>query len=228
MKPYNEIIIEAYFKYLDFIAECKNKLYPSDLLLHSHHIIAKHLGGTNEKSNLILLSVEDHCIAHLLLAELFPKDSLEYTNNLRSARILGKLSIKDKETMAIIAKAYEGEGNPFYGRRHSEETKQMIRDSNSIRLKDKTYEDLYENPDVEKQKRAIGVTNAWKRMSEEERKMRSKKLSESKKGTLPPNCMKVLIEGVVYNSLAEAYRLTGISPITIRKRINKGIYEKVD
>ncbi len=34
---------------------------------HRHHIIPKHAGGTDEKENIILLTVEEHANAHLLL-----------------------------------------------------------------------------------------------------------------------------------------------------------------
>jgi len=36
---------------------------------HKHHIIPRHMGGTNDLSNLIELSVADHAEAHRLLYE---------------------------------------------------------------------------------------------------------------------------------------------------------------
>ena len=36
---------------------------------HKHHIIPKHMGGTNDPSNLIELTVEEHAEAHKLLWE---------------------------------------------------------------------------------------------------------------------------------------------------------------
>ena len=38
-------------------------------LTHKHHIIPKHIGGTDEQSNLIELSVEEHANAHKELYE---------------------------------------------------------------------------------------------------------------------------------------------------------------
>lgn len=37
--------------------------------VHKHHIIPKHMGGTDDKSNLVELSVEDHANAHRVLFE---------------------------------------------------------------------------------------------------------------------------------------------------------------
>jgi len=36
-------------------------------MYHKHHIIPKHMGGTNDDSNLILLTVEEHAEEHLKL-----------------------------------------------------------------------------------------------------------------------------------------------------------------
>jgi hypothetical protein len=41
----------------------------SRTILHKHHIIPKHAGGTDDPSNLIYLTVEEHAEAHKLLFE---------------------------------------------------------------------------------------------------------------------------------------------------------------
>ena len=38
-------------------------------MLHKHHIIPKHLGGTDDPSNLVELTVQEHAEAHRLLYE---------------------------------------------------------------------------------------------------------------------------------------------------------------
>ena len=40
---------------------------------HKHHIIPKHMGGTDEPSNIIELTREEHAITHLLLYEKYGK-----------------------------------------------------------------------------------------------------------------------------------------------------------
>jgi len=40
---------------------------------HNHHIIPRHMGGTNDPNNLIKLSVVDHAAAHLKLYEEYGK-----------------------------------------------------------------------------------------------------------------------------------------------------------
>lgn len=34
------------------------------MIKHKHHIIPKHMGGTDDESNLVLLTVEEHAVAH--------------------------------------------------------------------------------------------------------------------------------------------------------------------
>ena len=36
---------------------------------HIHHIVPKHMGGSNDKSNLITLTIEEHAMAHKALYE---------------------------------------------------------------------------------------------------------------------------------------------------------------
>ena len=44
----------------------------------NHHIIPKSLGGSGDKENLVRLSAREHFICHMLLAEMYPKNSNEW------------------------------------------------------------------------------------------------------------------------------------------------------
>ena len=46
---------------------------PRHLMKHKHHIIPKHMGGTDDPSNIIELTVEEHAEAHKKLFEQFGK-----------------------------------------------------------------------------------------------------------------------------------------------------------
>ena len=41
--------------------------------LHKHHIVPKHMGGTDDESNLVMLTVEEHAEAHRVLFEKYGK-----------------------------------------------------------------------------------------------------------------------------------------------------------
>ena len=51
--------------YMKFMEHLKTK--PVQGPREKHHIVPKHMGGTDQPSNLIAISVRDHCLAHLLL-----------------------------------------------------------------------------------------------------------------------------------------------------------------
>jgi len=44
----------------------------------NHHIIPRSLGGPDDKNNLVRLSAREHFICHMLLAEMYPKETFEW------------------------------------------------------------------------------------------------------------------------------------------------------
>ena len=72
-----------------------------------HHIIPKCVGGTDDKSNIVELTPEEHYLAHQLLTKMYPNEpSLIYAAmmmcchskfNIRSNKIYGWLKKKSKK-----------------------------------------------------------------------------------------------------------------------------------
>lgn len=109
-----------------------------------HHILPRCLGGSDREANLILLTGREHFIAHMLLWKSFPDNiSLMRAAFMMSSRskdsnthtkVDGKISSK---TYAVLREQYAkavavqcaGEGNPFFGKRHSPETLARIRNT---------------------------------------------------------------------------------------------------
>lgn len=54
--------------YKEFIEKCKERVLEDDVYTEEHHIIPKCMGGTNDDSNLIKLSGQEHYEAHRILA----------------------------------------------------------------------------------------------------------------------------------------------------------------
>jgi len=95
-------------------------------ILHKHHIIPKHAGGTDDESNLVYLTIEQHAEAHRLLYEQYGRkeDHLAWCG---LAGLIGKDEML-KEKM-LLNSSRPGELNPFYGMKHTEETKRKISNS---------------------------------------------------------------------------------------------------
>lgn len=220
MKSSEIIYLDKIKKYFSFIEECKNKLYDSNLVLHNHHIFPKFIYGKTKDT--ISLSVDDHVIAHLLLSECYEKDSREYILNLRSSRILNKNSIKDISVLKKISESYFGEKNPFYGKSHTDEVKEILSKKTKILWKNISYEERYgSKAKIEKNKRSIGVKNYWDKIDPDLKKIRSNKIKNALIGNMigdkNPMSKKVEVNGVVYGSLSQASKKLGKTTYFIKK-----------
>ena len=94
----------------------------SKRIYHNHHIIPRHAGGTDDPSNIVRLTVEEHAEAHRILYE-------------EHGRIEDKiawkcLSGKSSETEADFRELYRQAGLKSLGRTHSQETKDKIGNAN--------------------------------------------------------------------------------------------------
>ena len=114
-----------------------NKIY------HIHHIIPKHMGGTDDPSNLIRLTVEEHAEAHLKLYKEHG-NKFDYIAYMVLSKQMGheeanylktcgpkNWSEEGLQKLSRLAKERKGEKNPFYGKKHSEETKAILREKMS-------------------------------------------------------------------------------------------------
>ena len=232
MKKHTELVyIEPYNLYKAFIEECRKKIYQVDLVLHNHHILPKHLKtGIPDKENIVLLSVEDHKKAHLLLAECFTDGSYEKNSNLLAFNLLNKKSISDQETLKNVYIDMSGENNPFYGKKHSEGTRKKLSELTTKNKKNKSYEEYYGSEDksnLEKEKRKNGVKKVWENRTDEEKNKIINKVKETKKlnGTIlfggrNPFAKKVSVNGKIYNSLAEAKKELNLSRFKLLKLKN--------
>jgi len=208
MEHATKLDLHKYYQYIDFLNKCKIKEYSSELVLHNHHIVPIHLKLNNNDT--IKLSVEDHTIAHLLLAEVYDDGTYENLSNLQSARILNGKSVRNIDSMKQISESLLGENNPFYGKSHTTETKSIL--SNKAR-EQQTYQTTYElrygnRADIERTKRKNGVKASWESLTDEQRKIRSKNISNSlqgkMKGSTNGNAHPILVNGIYYGSLSDA------------------------
>lgn len=233
MEQPNCLYLEPYQDYLNHIEQCKTKIYDKSIVLHDHHIVPRSHGGSNAKTNLVCLSVEDHITAHLLFAKCFDVGTSDYIHNLRSARLLRKKSVVYSEDLQkLISETYTGDKNPFFGKSHSTESKKAISEAVRNARSGVGYSDLYSDPEMEKEKRRKGVTNSWSEMSDCEKSIRSQNIKNSLLKTSKEDRVRrashaalkhkpwIIIENTKYLRWSEAEHHYGMTRFKIERRHN--------
>jgi len=78
---------------------------------HQHHIVPKHMGGTDEKSNLIELTIAEHAEAHRLLYE-------KYNRTQDKVAWLGLAGIIPYSDIihTLLSEGKKGNKNPMFGK----------------------------------------------------------------------------------------------------------------
>lgn len=123
------------------------KINPLDdsVYKENHHIIPKSLGGSNKKENLVALTAKEHFVCHRLLVKMTEgNDKVKMSYAIRTMMIREnshqtryKLSSKIyesiiKETKTIIGKSQTGKNNPYYGKKHSAETRALMKEKRKL------------------------------------------------------------------------------------------------
>ena len=156
-----------------------------------HHIIPKSLGGNDTTFNLVALTAREHFICHLLLTKMVTGQAKRkmihaawgMCNLVGPGQSRYKVSARMYENLKIqnalaLSEAYKGSKDPnkgrsgnsnhFYGKKHSNETKEKIRQSrigkkDSDELKRKKSESAKNRPPVtETTRKKISVRNKGK------------------------------------------------------------------
>ena len=72
------------------------------MITHKHHIVPRHAGGTDDKSNLVELTVEEHADAHRKLYEQYGRQGDYIAWKALSGQISGaeaqRLAVKNRDT----------------------------------------------------------------------------------------------------------------------------------
>ena len=106
------------------------------MVKHKHHIIPRHAGGSDDPSNLIELTVEEHAEAHRLLFEQYGR----WQDELAWKGLSGQIDSAEINYILSVERNL-GENNPMYGKpgpmlgkKHTEETKQRIKEKRAKQI----------------------------------------------------------------------------------------------
>jgi phage pi2 protein 07 len=154
--------------YDSFIADRLNKQPSKPDYFERHHILPKSLGGTNDPSNLINLTLEDHIHAHILLAKIHGGKlwgAISFmVNDHSGSRKNKRIPTKKEIALATFAKKMfsikcRGETHSQFGRKHSEQARKQMSIAHKERAKNGTIW-------TQNNKHLISGDNSWTRKAE--------------------------------------------------------------
>jgi len=96
-----------------------------EINLEKHHILPKSMGGTNNKENLVNLTVKAHFVAHHLLWKIHRNKEMAFAfwRMVNNKNINLSMYVEAKNN---FIKFNKGETAPNYGKKHTEKTKNQI------------------------------------------------------------------------------------------------------
>lgn len=107
-------------------------------IYHKHHIIPKHMGGTDDPTNIIKLTVDEHAEAHRILYETYGQWQ-DYAAWVGLSKQLSSIeTIRYVQRMAMLGKTAWNKGIP-----NTEKQKELISEKNS-----KLWEIVYPSGEV--------------------------------------------------------------------------------
>lgn len=176
---------------------------------HTHHILPRYMGGTDDPDNLVELTIEEHAEAHRLLYE----QHGHWQDKVAWQGLLGL--IPHEKIMEEMYAARKGKGNHMYGKpcyyKMTEEEKQQWKDNigNAIRGR----------KDSDETKLKKSISNKGKHKGREPWNkgkigVQPKSLESKKKVSIP-----VVFRGVEYYSIKEAARQNNLSDFLVKKEI---------
>lgn len=120
--------------YDQLITRAKNepRVKNHDIYFEQHHIVPKCIGGSNDISNLVLLTAREHFIAHKLLCEIYPNNEkllLAYwlfANKMQSGNQLREYSIGSREYERLKINIAKQTSIQNKGRKYSDDVKKKM------------------------------------------------------------------------------------------------------
>ena len=146
-------------------------------IYHKHHIIPKHAGGSDDPSNIVELTVEEHAEAHRILYEKYGR----WQDKLAWQGLAGMIG---REEIIRQRNSESKKGNTIWsGRTHTEESKRKMSEAKKglAPWKGKTHS---EETKRKMSEAALGNTRWLGKTHSEESK---RKMSDAKKGKVPWN-----------------------------------------
>lgn len=195
--------------YENLINKCRseNRIKSDEVYYERHHIIPKHMNGSDELDNLVLLTFREHIIAHFLLWKIYNKEQDLIAYKMRS----GQKEEAQRLRCKLAVEANRNGGNGFWKKGGWN----PMKDPETQKKSQNTKLTLYNNRSICSDRQYQNICKANRIMANDENKI--KKFKESLKNT---------IDSMTYEERQEKYARFGESNGNYGKI--KGRYEVID
>jgi hypothetical protein len=148
--------------YQNLIERAITRTLPTDTYVEKHHVVPKCMNGTDDSSNLVNLTAEEHYLAHQLLVKIYPDNhKLIYGANMMCVCQAGNNQRSNNKRYGWLKRKFS---ETQKGKTLSEETRRKMSES----AKGKTHS--------EESRRKISENKKGREHSEESRRKISEKL----------------------------------------------------
>lgn len=177
--------------YFNIINSRKERIFELNEYFESHHIIPKSIGGTNRKDNIIKLTAKEHFVCHRLLVKMTEgKEKLKMSYALKcmmnqenkhqkrhkiSGRHYQQIILEIKK---VLSENTKGKNNHFYGKKHTNETKEYMSKMRKERSKQGLIEGMMNKNHSDETKQKIRETSIKQFSNELNREVQRQKAIE--------------------------------------------------
>lgn len=115
--------------YNELVTRGQTRVTSSHEYYERHHIVPRCMNGDDSSLNISLLTPEEHYLAHQLLVKIYPKNQ----KLMKAAIRMTSGKRRNNKLYGWLKRVYSismiGSGNTFFGRTHTDETKEKIRNA---------------------------------------------------------------------------------------------------
>lgn len=244
--------------YNDICKRGQERILPKDVYTEKHHIVPKCLGGTNEKSNLTILTAREHFLVHYILTRIYPNNSKIWyglfmllggtsqqkeNRHTPDSRIFEEARIKRSEMFSgknHIQYFHTGERHPQFNKKKSAEFCQGVsertknywakrRESKIINLNE---DDTLVNEVLPKGKKS-GENNPFFGKTHSEKTRQQIRDTFEKNGTVKgenngnATTIQHIESGLIFKSIKLAAEYFNVSGTTIQNRIKRNEFNRL-